>query len=323
MSFRDDGDAARARAAALSRELDERDAEIEALREQLEQRDAALREVKEEAALREVKEDASPILEAAERAQHALEALKRKKRESSKRAREELEEAPSDEEERERRRLSSVSVWGGLDLVSVAAIGVVPTLVATVPLAMRWSGFFIVIPACAGLALLALRSCGRAWTRRQWRLEEQWARARPYPLLGYLESLEKRPASISSLPFRLNDREHRLLELELDFGGGAIPSDLAEIMSGFDELLSTSSPIEESPIERIERRLRGKAIVAETKPNVFYRTSPITTTRSKSGISSVVDHNRAVRAFVRRLDHEVLEPLHARHALARVELRLR
>jgi len=315
MSFRDDGDAARERANALARELDEKDAEIEALRAQLEQKDEALREAKD---------DASPILEAAERAKHALEALKRKGSEAATRAPKDV--APRVEEEREceRRRLSSVSVWGDLDMTTLAVIALTPTLLATLLLAtMRWSGYGVVVPACAGLLLLAIHYYGRDWARRQWRLEEQWAKTRPYRLLGYPESLEKRPASLSALPFlRLNDSEHRQLELELDFAGGAIPAGLADIMSGFDDSLSTTSPFRESPIDAMERRIRGEPDTDATKPNVFYRKSPVRTARSKSGISRTVDDNRAVRDFVRRLDREVLGPLHARHALTQVALRL-
>lgn len=315
MSFRDDGDAARERADALARELDAKDAEIEALRAQLEQKDEALREAKG---------GASPILEAAERAQHALEALKRKGRHAATRPPAKPDETPSDEKERERRRLASVSVWGDLDMTTLAVIALTPTLLATFLLAtMRWSGYGVVVPACAGLLLLAIHYYGRDWARRQWRLEERWAEARPYRLLGYPESLAKRPASLNALPFlRPNDSEHRQLELELDFAEGAIPAGLADIMSGFDDSLSNTSPFRESPIDAMERRIRGAPDTDETRPNVFYRKSPVRTARSKSGIARTVDDNRAVRDFVRRLDREVLGPLHARHALTQVALRL-
>lgn len=85
-------------------------------------------------------------------------------------------------------------------------------------------------------------------------------------------------------------------------------------MTGFDPELGTSNPLfkdykwfsEESSDTFVE------------KPNVFNRLSPVTMRGD-----SVEDHNRAVRDWVRRFEREVLRPLHARHPLSRVTVRLR
>lgn len=84
-------------------------------------------------------------------------------------------------------------------------------------------------------------------------------------------------------------------------------------MSDFDPELGTPNPLAQETLWR----LRNEATLSEA-PNVFYRFSPVTT--NKHGVE---DHNRAVRDWVRRFEREVLRPLHARHPLARVTVRLR
>lgn len=316
MGFRDDGEAARARAEALARELAQRDAEIEALKAQLEQKKAKLREVKEKS---------SPLLESAEkaeRAQQALEALKEKNAEhartreaaeAEKQTAEQLKEA----RERQMRLLKSFSSWADLDLFELLS------LVVALPGFLAFFFCFwvedvlypVLIFVGLVLGVFAAKFCGRHWAGRIARREEEWARSLPYLLEGYPEVLGIRPSSRVSIFFhKLDGDEHWILSVELEFADGELPADLGEIMTGFDPELGTSNPLfkdykwfsEESSDTFVE------------KPNVFNRLSPVTMRGD-----SVEDHNRAVRDWVRRFEREVLRPLHARHPLSRVTVRLR
>lgn len=321
MAFRNDGEAARARADALAAELAERDAELEALKAELARKDEALRA--KEAKLRDVEEEASPILEAAERAEAALDDLKkrgeeRKKSKEEEKARQETAEAKRKRIEGEQRRLASVSVLGKVDIGELAPSLLIPAGVGAffvgTSMGKRWAAAFAVGSL---LALVACKYLGREWSRYRWQQEEEWAKSRPYVLEGYPELLGKQPRSSVHSPIHLGG-EHQVLEVVLSVRGGPIPTDLVEVITGFDATLSTTNPQHDSPFYGLERRMHGDFSKPEPKPNVFYRRSPITTENA----SSVADHNRAVRKWVRRFEREVLAPLHRRYGLARVRLRL-
>lgn len=318
MGFRDDGEAARARAEALARELAERDAQIETLKAELERKRAKLREVEEEA---------SPVAESAEnteRARRALEALKAKNAEHAREreakaktehtAEQSVEQAEA--KEREARLLRSSSVWGDVDLIGLLPLAGLPAFWGILYFGVSGRPLYAaLLPVGLVLAVFAVKLWGQDWARRVARREEEWARSLPYALDGYPEALAVRPASGGSTFFhKLDGDEHRILSIELELADGTVPADLGAIMTGFDPELGTSNPLLKDDDDWFHAR--ESRLVEE--PNVFLRLSPVTTSRH-----SVEDHNRAVRDWVRRFEREVLRPLHARRPLARVTVRLR
>lgn len=321
MGFRDEDEAVRARADALARELADRDARVAELEAKLAEKAAKLAE--RDAAL---EAEAAEAREA-EQAEARLEALrergaaKAKERAAAEQARE-AEAAGEEEREREARRLASVSAWGSIDLVSILPLLAVPTVIGSLWLMPRLGAFPFWLPIAAGLAALLAKYGGRAWARRGWTEEEAWARGLPYELAGYPALLAEEPSSMRSTPIlHLDGSRHQILQLELRFADEA-PDDLDALVKAFDAELDATNPADAGPLGRM-RAMRGEAEPAPPHP-IYFRASPVSFRTTKHGSKFVVtEHNRAVRAWVRRLEEELLRPLHARHRLARVTVRLR
>ncbi len=317
MSFRDEGNAARARAAALAEELAEKEAELEALRAKLAQKDDELRGIKDEM---------SPVLDA----ERELAALKeRGARRAEQKAREEAEAEKKrteagkqrDAEERERRRLASVSMWADVDLTMSAAFLALPTFWATFYLAvMHWKPFLL-LPAGVFLVLLAVKNAGRRRAQRQWRLEQAWAKSHPYALVGYPELLERRPESPPFRTFSSPGDAHQAIEIEIELRDEPGSDDLERVLKGCDVELDSSSPFKTPDLASFDPSSREQG--DDDVRRVYARPSPITTQRSRGGSVYVVDHNRAIVAWVHRLQDEVLTRLHARYGVERVVLRVR
>lgn len=323
MAFRDETEAAHARAEALSRELAARDAELEALRAQL--RNAA--EAGEgPGGPANPRDDGDP--NDLNRATEALQKLKRRKRshEEDVRERQRLERSHA-LMEIEKRQLESVSRWANLDLTDIAPVLFAPTFLLTLALATLWNPLVYVTPILAIVGLIASKYGGQAWARRQWDRERQWAATLPFELTGYLDGLGKQPGSRHMTLIRLDETSHRVLMVRIEFERDEIPEELPEVASGFDPELTTQHPLADHPLYRLhsgrsvhKRSSLGASENVESRPNVFYRASPLS---GKSGSISVENHNRAVRDWVHRFVDELLRPLHAKYRIERVEIRLR
>lgn len=323
MSFRDDADAARARADALSRELAHKDAELERLREQLARRDEEdeQEDAEEAAAAREAEAEAEA--ESKLRALRERNAKHRQDKEQREtRARKEADDEAS--REAERRCLASVSVVGDIDPTDIAPLVLIPTMIGMVWTAIRWGGLAILVPLSAVCLVYGLRYFGREHARRLYREQELWARSLPFALEGYPELLDRKPRwMMGGSVMRLDDpSEHRFVQVELEFRGGKLPARLDEMMTGFDPDLDMGGAENDRRVHRMFHALRGDE-EPKKRADVFHRSSPVTTTRSKGGSTRVEDHNRAVRDWVHRLVRECLQPLHAKHGLVRVVVRLR
>ncbi|MDH5492674.1 MAG: hypothetical protein OEY14_12045 [Myxococcales bacterium] len=143
-----------------------------------------------------------------------------------------------------------------------------------------------VIPWLVGIpsALLVLPSC---WALLDLWLASRWAASRGYRLEGYPELLRLPPPA----------RDGGRLELRLRFIG-APPEGLDAILRGFEPLLEPAAP------------------------GSYVRPYPIRVQRSKHGHRlENADTNYPLHRWLRRLEREVLRPLHQLSPLESVELR--
>lgn len=308
MGYRDDTEAAHARAAALERELAEKEAALDAKAQQLAAKEAELAATR--AALKEQGDDRKELEERQRRAdekqrakkdeaQRKLERLRDKKHKETEQPPEPaLEKLPmSDDELRLVRSVSLLPAEAGYGGWLGALV--VPGIPFVIFLELRYGhhlrigkkgsplmlvGFAVV----AGVAWVCWQ-LGRRWARSRPATEERWAQSRPYRLSGYPSLLARKPRTPYS-------GGHETLTVQLRFLEQP-PANLAEILRGFD------------------KELKGMG-------SRFSRPSPVTTTRTRGGSTWVQDHNYAVRRWVRRLNRRVLQPLHDAHGLESVTIAL-
>lgn len=329
MAFRDDREAAHARADALARALADKEAALAAKERELEEARQRLATAERQDAAREA---AAPVPSNNAAAEAALAAVKARaaQRASAKERAETLARAQSekeDERERAQRVLRSVSLLADYSW-SIALIPLgIPGFWAATYLSVRYGFYFLPLIAGSILALsLGLGVLARKRARVLLAREYAWVDGLPYELTGYPELLAVKPRTTvhdsmrdmhdrmfehfgSSLGRRSDNDDgdgrldhsngHGYVLVTLHFAGDE-PRDLDAVMRGFDDSLE----------RRPSRRFRG--------------TSPVTQRHTKSGASTFTeDTNAEVRKWVRRLDRDVLQPLHRAHALTRVDLELR
>lgn len=324
MAFRDDRAAAHARADALARELSAKE-------EALARKDRELEEARARLAAAEARpaapppppppppRDARAALEEV-KARAAVREAAREQARAATRARDDDEAARADAH----RLQVSVTAWAGWSWSGFAIFLAVPGFWLTFYATVRYHQvpFLVVPPAVLGLAL-ALAALARWRAQAKVADEYAWAATRAYQLDGY-------PALLAVKPRSLVDDRHRALrermdaQLDRQLGRARDPADDGDgrAADGGDHsyvLLTLRFDGSEPP--ELDRVLAGFDDTLVRRPSGRFRgTSPVTP--SRSGMSTE-DTNAAVRAWVRRLDADVLAPLAAAHGLAHVTLELR
>jgi hypothetical protein len=313
VGFRDEEGAKRARAEALSRELADRERRLAELDAALADKEAKLAD--KARLLEEAREEADDLSRASAR----LDALR--DRAPTFEAEAPVGEGGADGVARRAVELASVSVFGNIDVLQVGLLGAFPTMYAAFYLGVSQGGLAGWLPPVALVSsMAALRWGGRMFARRLWEKEAAWARSRPYGLRGYPELLGTPPSSMRSTVSRLDGDSHQVLELALGFADDAdAPADLGELLTSFDEELTPGVAV------TIHDRHRFMGPARDDPPYpTFHRPSPVSYRTTKAGSRFVQkEHNRAVQRWVRRIDRDLLQPLHTRHGLAWAELRLR
>lgn len=299
MGYRDDTEAAQARAAALERELAEKQAALETKAELLAEREAELAETR--AAL-EKTEDEKQRAERSSAEEHAarrkLERLRERaaEREAKRKARERTRRKSARPElsEAERRVQRSCSLFAESEYTTWLMVFGLPGFYFTVYMSIRFNdmkglpligGFALT----AGLAWLCWRA-GLGWASSRPEAEDSWAKSLPYALVDYPRVLASAPKT------RGSSGGHTRLSVHLQFRNRA-PDDLGVILEGFDDKL-----------EGVGMR--------------YSRPSPRDERRSRHGSVSILDSNRAVRDWVHRFERKVLRHLHNAHGLASVTIKL-
>lgn len=311
MTYRDDRDAALARAESLERELaekrallDKREEELSATKQEL--TDAEQKLAADNSADRERTAARAELDALAHRGDEPQRSNKRKPASNVARAR------SKSQRERDQRLLVSVSGWAkwrwyGCMFVPLAA-AVLGDLLLHLPLA-GWSFLALVAATLALGGALAMLT--RLLARRALERERTWATSRGYALegkpMGYPDLLGIRPAGIWSRSsadendgfqrrFGVDDH-HKWVIIHLDCANP--PDDLARLVRGFDA--------------KLERCDNG----------AYRRKSPCGTHTFGNSVSEHADDdNKALRQWVRRLDDELLQPLKRAHGLQRLTIEL-
>lgn len=272
MPFRDDREAAHARADALERELRAKERELQETRTELAR------------ARGEPVEDESQI--GARRAV-SLRAIEAARVEATQRLT--AANGGPAETRRVQRLLQSVQPEGdGVVLAWVIALVLAVASVA----GFVETGWLLGSAAAAGAVAFAYGSLRLDGRRRARKVTEEfeWAAARPYALEGYPALLDAPPRSSYS---GVSGGHERII-VRLEFAEDE-PVDLSPRVAAFDDGLTRDTE------------------------GAFAARSPVT----RLGESDQnADHNLAVSDWLRRLDHELLEPLVREHRLARVAVDL-
>lgn len=312
VGFRDEEEAKHSRLEALARELEDREKQLAEADSKLAEKQAKLA-----SQARQLEEKRSEAEDIARAAAHLDMLRSRRPPEATT-----VEAAATSEGDKRALELASVSVFGHVDMLNLGLLAAFPTLLATFYLGVsRGAAFGWLPPLALAAGLAAVRWGGRAWARRRWSEEEAWARSRPYALHGYPALLGRPPSSgLRSMVLFLDGDDHTVLEVALRFSSDAdAPVDLADLVVGFDPELAPGRAVPVGGAHRMDGDVRD-----DPEEPTFHRLSPVSYRTSKAGSRFVeTGHNRAVRAWVRRFDRELLEPLHRGHGLARAELRLR
>ncbi|WP_428263981.1 hypothetical protein [Haliangium sp.] len=298
MAFRDDRDAAYARAEALTRELAEKERELAEKDQALQ---AAERELAEAEKEREAAAAAKQKLtanedEARARLDEVVGRSKKRKRAAAR--------AKATAETRKRLHLErqlgdrvdkSLSLLAHTELHTVGVLLMLPTIYATMFATIRFGPpFLAIVPGTVvGLSLL-VRQLTPWWCRRLYERERAWAAARDID--GYPELLVRKPRGRDESRHGMSHDGHDQMTVTLQFEAEP-PPDLDQIMRG--------------------------AKLEPAGPRRFRRRSPVTRQRSRSGpLLTTEDHNRAIYKAVRALDRDVFAPLRVAYGLTKVAIKL-
>ena len=244
VAFRDDREAAHARADALRRELAERD-------EQLSQAERELAEARREldtsraksTAVSDARADLESFVSAAEmRAKAKQDAARR------------VDQAKLDDVEKQRVKRLLRSIGGVLPPVLVVGTAAAMVLIIATLATFAYSPLLSVSLGVATVTVGGGSVVVQHYhVRRRLAAEFEWAATRPFLLTNYPDLLECKPRRTS-----IHDREgHKSLTLELEFTGAQPPA-LDSIVAAFDSTLQRDGAGiygRESPVTTLEDTL--------------------------------------------------------------------